>query len=191
MRLLFFLVCVLSIQNCRAEYPNRGISEQFLPQKIAAYMERYSDFSGAVLVGKKGEIIFSKGYGLANDELKVLNSPQTRFRIASLTKLFIAVAMMQLQERGLLNVQDTLSKYVPDYPNGDRITIHHLLTHTSGIPNYYKHFADVRFSANVKEMVAAFKKWSIEFEPGARFCYSNSGYAILAYINRKSVWQEI
>src|SRR5215213_5502043 len=93
-------------------------------------------FSGAVLVARDGRVVLSKGYGFANLELEVPNTPQTRFRLSSITKQFTAAAVLVLQERGKLNVQDPVCKYVENCPAAwQPVTIHHLLTHTSGIPN--------------------------------------------------------
>ena len=109
-----------------------------LEAKVDAYVKPLLEmkaFSGSILIAKKGQVLLSKGYGMANYELDVPNTPQTKFHIASITKTFTATAILLLQERGMLNVSDPLTKYIPDYPNGDKITIHHLLTHTSGIPD--------------------------------------------------------
>lgn len=163
------------------------VSDQMLRQKIDDSIQRHSHFNGAVLVAKEGKIILSKGYGFANYELNIPNTPQTKFPIASLTKPFTALAIMQLQEKQLLNVQDPISKFIPHFPNGDKITIHHLLSHTSGIANYYKppHFSDIALCKNLEEMISAIKAWPTEFEPGAEYSYSNSGYVVLAYIIEK------
>lgn len=158
------------------------VSNQRLVRQIDAYMQNYSDFSGAVLIAKAGEVVFSRGYGYANDDLGVLNTPQTKFRIASLAKSFTSMAIMQLQEQGLLSVRDPLSRFIPDYPDGNKITIHHLLTHSSGVQNYYKHFSDVCHCRSVDELVIALKAWPLDFEPGSQFRYSNSGYVLLAHI---------
>jgi CubicO group peptidase (beta-lactamase class C family) len=176
---LFFVLLMMGIGRMDAyiEASNQGLA-----QKIDAYLQEFGDFTGAVLVAKRGEIVLSKGYGHANDDLGVPNTPQTKFRIASLTKPFTAMAIMQLQEQNLLSVQDPLSKYIPDYPNGDQITIHHLLMHSSGVQNYHQHFADIRDSASVDELVRVFKHWPLDFEPGSQFRYSNSGYVLLAHI---------
>ena len=92
---------------------------------------------------------------------------------------------MVLEERGLLNVADPLTKYIPDYPNGDKITSHHLLTHTSGIPNVNE-FPDYerksRFPNTLDQIIAMFKNKTLEQEPGGGYCYSNSNYNLLAYI---------
>ena len=92
-------------------------------------------FHGAILIAKDGKTLLKKAYGVANYEHDAPNTPQTKFQIASVSKNFTATAIMILQERGQLNTQDPLNRYIPDYPNGDRITIHHVLTHSSGIPN--------------------------------------------------------
>ena len=93
-------------------------------------------FSGSVLVAQNGQVILSKGYGFANREQKIPNTAQTRFRLASITKQFTAMAIMMLQEQGKLNVQDKICAYITDCPEAWKpITIHQLLTHTSGIPD--------------------------------------------------------
>ncbi len=156
-----------------------------LAQKINEAIRKYSDFSGAVLVAKKGEIVLSKGYGFADYEHKIPNTNKTAFPIASLTKSFTALPIMQLQERKLLNVNDSVSIFIANYPAGKTMTIHHLLTHTSGIPNYYAHFSDIADCSNLKDMIEKVKNWPLSFEPGSQFCYSNTGYLLLAYIIEK------
>lgn len=166
---------------------NNHLSSQiieYLNARIAV-----NNFTGSVLVARSGEIIHAQGCGMANYELDVPNAPQTIFRIASITKQFTALAIVQLQEQGLLNVQDTISKYIPDYPDaGKNIAIHNLLTHTSGIPNY-TNFPDVletmMLPSPVEKTIAKFKDLPLEFEPGEKFSYSNSGYTLLTYILEK------
>lgn len=147
-------------------------------------------FSGSVLIAQKGVKILSKGYSMANYELGVPNSPETAFRIGSITKPITAIAIMQLQERGLLNVNDPLSKYFPDYRNGDKIFIHHLLTHTSGIPDFIKDDKDnfllsCKDCRKVDEIIKSFKDKPLKFEPGTKFEYCNSGYVLLGAIIEK------
>lgn len=154
---------------------------------IATYTEQQW-FSGSVLVAQKGKILLSKGYGMANYELSVPNTPTTKFRLGSVTKQFTAAAILQLQERGLLNVKDALKKFIPDYPHGDSITVHHLLNHTSGIANFtsmisYKEF--MRQAATLEETIGRFKKEPLDFTPGTQYNYSNSNYVLLAYIIEK------
>lgn len=145
-------------------------------------------FTGTVLIAENGKVIFLKSYGLANREHEVKNSEITKFRIGSITKQFTASAIMILQQEGLLSVHDPISKYLPDYPQGDKITIHHLLTHTSGIPNYTE-FPDFdNFSKNkhsLEDIVNYFKHYPLNFLPGENWSYSNSGYAVLGLIIEK------
>jgi CubicO group peptidase (beta-lactamase class C family) len=154
-------------------------------QKIDTYLKSFKNFSGAVLIAQNNNVILKKGYGYASYEFEVPNTPQTKFPIASNTKLFTALAIMQLQEQNLLNVQDTLNKYIPDFSHGDKVTLHHLLTHTSGIQNYYKQWPAICNCKNLEEMVTTIKTWPLEFEPGMSYSYSNSGYTLLAYIIEK------
>ncbi|HCQ91707.1 MAG TPA: penicillin-binding protein [Clostridium sp.] len=146
-------------------------------------------FSGAILVSIKGEKIISKGYGMANYELDVLNTSKTKFRIGSVTKQFTAVAIMQLFEKEKLSLDDTLDKYIPDYPKGDKVTIHHLLTHTSGIFNYTSIEGSIentmRKKHSLEMLINEFKYVPYDFEPEAKYSYSNSGYALLGYIIEK------
>ncbi len=144
-------------------------------------------FQGVVLVARDGKPILEKGYGFASRELGVMNTPDTRFLIASVTKQFTAAAIMQLKERGKLSLQDPITRHLPSYPAdpGDRIAIHHLLTHTSGIPNYLSDpeiWARISIEIPVSELVDTFRDRPLDFEPGTAFAYSNSGYVLLGLI---------
>ncbi len=159
-----------------------------LDNYVNAYVKQ-GKFSGSVLIAKNGKILLYKGYGMANYAYNIPNTPQTKFRLGSITKQFTAMAIMQLQEKGLLNVNDTVSKYISDYPNGDKITIHELLTHTSGIPNLtdfpeYKNIKKIPYT--LEQLIAIFKDKPLDFKPGETFKYSNSGYILLSYIIEKS-----
>ncbi len=146
-------------------------------------------FSGSVLIAKKGKVLLSKGYGLANTTSSVSNLPDTKFKLASVSKQFTAMAIMILQEKGKLSPEDKLTKYIPDYPDGDKITIHHLLTHTSGIPNVtaLPVFDSIKGKPHTLEQIIALtKNKALEFEPGSKFNYSNSGYIVLTYIIEKA-----
>jgi CubicO group peptidase (beta-lactamase class C family) len=150
---------------------------------------RAGGFSGAVLMARGGRILLAKGYGAANIELNVSNTPQTKFQIASLSKSFTAAAIMMLEERGQLRVMDPLSAFISDYPKGDRITIHHLLTHTSGIPNvndFPDYDARSKFPHGLEEIISWFKDKPLDFAPGERYGYSNSNYNLLAAIIEKA-----
>lgn len=176
-----------------AQQPIEPLAET-LQEKIAeidAYLEAYADikhFSGTILISREGRSPLLRSYGQANREHQVENTPTTKFRIGSVTKQFTAVAVLQLYEEGFLELQAPISKYLPDYPEGDRITVHHLLTHTAGIPEYLspEHFPDLlewmRQSSTTSQVVDRIKVLPLEFEPGEKFSYSNSGYILLTHI---------
>jgi CubicO group peptidase (beta-lactamase class C family) len=151
---------------------------------LNAYLET-GYFMGAVLVAHAGEILLSQGYGMANLEHEVPNTPQTKFRIGSVTKQFTATAILKLQEQGLLNVRDSISVYIPDYPKGERITVHQLLTHTSGIRNFTS-LPDAEENQPLKvtlnKVISWFSNLSLVYTPGDRYQYTNSGYVLLAKI---------
>lgn len=167
------------------------LTDPSVANQIEAYLKPFVDtgnFTGAVLVARKGRVLFERGYGMANYELQVPNSPATRFHIASVSKPFTALAILQLQEQGKLSVGDPVARFVPDFPNGDRITLEHLLTHTSGIPNVndlpdYDTFA--RSPHTIEQLVAKFSGLPLDFQPGADYHYSNSNYNLLALILEK------
>ncbi|HEY2392223.1 MAG TPA: serine hydrolase domain-containing protein [Candidatus Angelobacter sp.] len=164
--------------------------------QVDAYLTKEAQahfFRGVVLVGIDGRIEFEKGYGNANDEWEVRNTPATKFRIASLTKQFTAACILLLQERGRLNVRDPISKYLSGLPDMWRtITIHQLLTHTSGIPNYTNEAAFARIrrtGATPAEMVALAAAKPLEFTPGTKWAYSNTGYILLGMLIEKASGQ--
>jgi CubicO group peptidase (beta-lactamase class C family) len=175
----------------QASFQVSAKNKKELETQVDAYVKPYLDiggFNGTVLIAKKGKVLLSKGYGMANYELNVPNTPQTKFHLASVSKSFTAAAIMLLEERGLLNVNDPLKKFIPDYPNGDKITVHHLLTHTSGIANvnnFPDYDAKSRFPQTPASLVEMFKNTPLIMQPGERYNYSNSNYNLLAYIIEK------
>lgn len=143
-------------------------------------------FEGAVLVAKNGEVIFKKGYGLANREWGIKNETNTKFRIASITKQFTAMLALILHEKGVIRVSDSICKYVPDCPMAwKNIAIHHLMSNTSGIPDF-QNFPDndefERLSISVEKTIDRFKHLELLFSPGTSFYYSSSGFVLLGYI---------
>lgn len=143
------------------------------------------NFNGSILVGKKGQILLAKGYGIANFEHDIPNKSTTKYRVGSISKQFTSTSILLLEERGLLQVDDAISKYIPDFPNGDAITFHHLLTHSSGIPNFirFPDFADIKGNySSLVSTIDRFKHKPLEFSPGTTFNYCNSGYILLAHI---------
>ena len=146
-------------------------------------------FMGSVLVAKGTDILLNKGYGSANLEWDVPNSPATKFRLGSITKQFTAASILLLQERGKLNVQDPVKKYMADAPAAwDKITIYHVLTHTSGIPSFtsFPEYAKWEpFATTAAEELAWFRDKPLDFAPGEKWKYSNSGYVLLGYLIEK------
>ncbi len=147
---------------------------------IAQKSHAAGEFDGAILVARNGQVILSQGYGFADRENKILITPQTKFRLASIGKQFTAMAIMLLQARGKLNVKDKLCAYVPNCPeNWKPIALHHLLTHSSGLPG------TIRWLASPEEMVADAKNKSLLFQPGEKFSYSDVGFDLLGKIIEK------
>ncbi|WP_420572408.1 serine hydrolase [Kordia sp.] len=148
-----------------------------------------ANYGATVLVAKDGKTIYKKGFGKANVELDIAMMPEHVFEIGSITKQFTAIGILMLLEEGKLSLDDEITKYIPDYPTQDtKITIHHLLTHTSGIKSYtsipsLREFA--RKDLKVTELIDAFKNEPMDFKPGEQFRYNNSGYVLLGYIIEK------
>lgn len=148
----------------------------------------YRQFNGAVLVAENGKVIFKKGYGMANMEWNIPVETDTKFRLGSITKQFTSMLILQLVQEGKIKIEGKLTDYLPDYrkDTGDRITIHQLLNHTSGIPSYTglpNFFQEVsRNPYSVSDFVKKFASGDLEFEPGTKFSYNNSGYFLLGAI---------
>src|SRR5262245_38444154 len=143
-------------------------------------------FMGSVLVARGNDLLFNKGYGSANLEWQIPNTPSTKFRLGSVTKQFTAASILLLEERGKLKVEDPVKKYLPEAPAAwDKMTIYHVLTHTAGIPNFTS-FPDYRssepFATTTAKLVERFRDKPLEFQPGERMNYSNSGYVLLGYL---------
>lgn len=176
---LFYCLCGASQISCAQDPAAAKISQ--LLDKYAAF----DQLNGAVLVARDGKIIFKKGYGYANFEWDLPNTTDTKFRLASVTKQFTAMLILQLAEKGKLKLDGKITDYLPDYSraNGSRITVYHLLTHTSGVPNYtslpdfFQRHARNPYSP--KDFIPVFSELPLEFEPGSFYKYSNSGYFIL------------
>ena len=151
------------------------------------FNEKYSsDGPGAtVLVAKDGQVLYRKAYGLANLELGIPMKPENVFELGSITKQFTAVAILMLEEQGKLSIGDKLSKYISDYPEGEKVTIEHLLNHTSGIQSYtdmQSFMSQARVDMTPTELIDVFKNEPMNFQPGEQWRYNNSGYILLGYI---------
>ncbi|NNE67589.1 MAG: serine hydrolase [Pyrinomonadaceae bacterium] len=160
-----------------------------IEEMVKKYQE-YGQFNGAVLVAENGKVIHKKGYGMANMEWGIAVSPDTKFRIGSVTKQFTAAIILQLVDEGKIKLDAKMTEYLPKYrkETGDKVTIHHLLNHTSGIPSYTNGVFFREHSRDpytVDEFVEKFTQGDLEFEPGSKFRYNNSGYFLLGAIIEK------
>jgi CubicO group peptidase (beta-lactamase class C family)/uncharacterized protein YneR len=164
---------------------------QSTAERVDTLVRQYHDLgqiNGAVLVAESGEIIYEEGVGEADMTFGVANTADTRFLIGSVTKNFTGALILQLVEEGAVDLQAPLSTYLPDYPAevGDRVTVHHLLTHSSGIPSYtgLPEFRTtiVANPQTPESLIDYVKDRELEFEPGAEFRYNNSGYVLLGMI---------
>ncbi len=157
-------------------------------QEVLAQAHKYQQFNGSALIAENGKVVYKGAFGMANMEWGIPNTPDTRFRLGSITKQFTAMLTMQLVEQGKIKLDGKLSDYLPDYRKdiGEKVTVHHLLTHTSGIPSYTglpNFLQDVsRNPYKVADFVKKYASGDLEFEPGAKFSYNNSGYFLLGAI---------
>lgn len=156
-----------------------------LDEQVRAYVEQ-DRFNGSVLVARDGKILLRRGYGPANAEWNIPNTPDTKFRLGSITKQFTAMGILILERQGKLSVNDPVCKYVERCPETWKpITIHHLLTHTSGIPNFTG-FPDYNATkaqpSPPKDTLRRFIDKPLVFDPGTKYQYSNSGYVLLGYV---------
>ena len=145
------------------------------------------EFSGSVLIMRSKNILLNKSYGMADSETGIMNTPDTKFLIGSVTKQFTAMAVMQLYEKGLLDINDRLSSYLPDFSRSADITLENLLTHTSGIMDYMND--DIQLlpeiphdALSVRYIINLVGEKPLKFEPGLKYAYSNTNYLILGYI---------
>jgi len=158
-----------------------------LRAQLRQYMEAQEDvngFSGAVLVLKNGQMLLRTGVGACDREAGTPCKPQTRFRVGSITKTFTATAILMLAERRKLSLQDAVSKHLPYAPEAWKdVTLHHLLSHTSGIPSYTEPKpAEACSRHTAEELIALFRDKPLDFAPGSQWAYSNSGYVLLGEI---------
>ncbi len=173
---------LLGSQAARAD-PRPDVEQR--ADALVGTFARAGSFQGVVLLAVEGKVIYERAFGKASLELDVPNTPDLRFHIASVSKPFTAAAIQILAERGKLDLHAPLARVLPGYPHGDQLTLDHLLTHTSGIPNInafagYDDWSKDAHSA--EELVQHFRDQPLGFEPGERYDYSNSNYNLLAHI---------
>jgi CubicO group peptidase (beta-lactamase class C family) len=181
---VFLLIgCLLPVPVCQGQGD---------PSRMEQIVQSYAttkQFMGSVLVVQNDKVLLDKGYGYANLEWQIPGSPDAKFRLGSLTKQFTAACILLLEERGKLKTDDPVKKYMTDAPaTWDKITIYNLLTHTSGIPNFTS-FPDYRSTeaapTTAEKLVARFRDKNLDFQPGEKWNYSNSGYVLLGYLIEK------
>lgn len=186
---LLLLTLFVSLGSLSAQSPSTGSITNRLDQYLTA-AHQAERFNGVALVVQNGKVLLHKAYGVRNAASKAPNDTATRFPLLSITKSFTAALLLRLQEQGKLSVNDKLSQYFPDFPNGDQITLHHLLTHTSGLFNYTE-LIDEGDSALVchpvpkQRIIDIIRAKPLAFTPGQQFSYSNSGYFLLGLVMEK------
>src|SRR6478735_6848135 len=172
------ILAVVLTASCLAQdkVPNASVAR--MEQIIQASVPK--QFMGTVLVAQDGKVLLDKGYGFANLEWEVPNTPTTKFRLGSITKQFTAASILLLEERGKLKIEDPIKKYIPDAPaSWDKITLYNLLTHTSGVKNFTSlpEYRTRQLSPTTAEKsVALLYNLPLDFSPGEKMLYSNSGY---------------
>jgi len=172
--------------------PPAKLEPAALTAKFDDYLRAHAaqnGFMGTVLVAREGKPVLAKGYGLANVEWQIPNAPDTKFRIGSLTKQFTSMLIMQLREQGKVSLEHSLCVYLEPCPDAWKpVTVHHLLTHTSGIPTYTG-LADWRkvnmVPHTVDQMIGFFRNLPLQWKPGEQYAYNNSGYFLLGVIVEK------
>lgn len=156
-----------------------------LSKKIDAYVAPYVQhhvFSGVILVGKGDDVVFAKPYGMANYEFSVPVTLQSRFAIASITKMFTSAILARLSEEKKLSASDVLAKWVPDFPSADKITIAHLASHRSGVRDPESLRRIIRGNMTTAQVVDVLKKTPLASVPGETYSYTTANYAILAHV---------
>jgi CubicO group peptidase (beta-lactamase class C family) len=182
----FVLLAVLALQTSAFAQDKAAKIDEVL-----SLYQKYGQFNGSALVADNGKVIYKKGFGLANMEWSIPNMPDTKFRLGSITKQFTATLILQLVEQGKIQLDGKLSDYLADYrkDTGSKVTIHNLLSHTSGIPSYTSlpgFFQNVsRNPYTVDEFIKKYASGDLEFEPGTKFVYDNSGYFLLGAVIEK------
>ena len=186
MRPLISLFTLLVLNHFGAFAQNPDLKSKFDEYLNALYANE--TFSGTVLVAKGDQVVYQNGYGYAVAEHQIQNTPKTRFRLGSITKQFTSMAVMQCIEKGKISLEGKITDYLPNYPKttGNKVTIHHLLNHTSGIPSYTNDKELMKNRGSIveapEEFIKRFQDKALEFEPGSDYRYNNSGYYLLGMI---------
>ena len=189
MKNVIYLIVVFFIIGCNSKEETLKTTDDVFTLSIDSIMNANylpNEPGAAIIITKDSKEIYANGFGMANLELDVPMTSDMIFRLGSITKQFTAVSILILEEQGKLSVKDDIQKHLPNYPAYERIvTIENLLTHTSGIPSFTgfpNSFEIEQMKLTTNEILDLFKDKPLEFEPGERYSYSNSGYAVLGAI---------
>jgi len=176
-----FYIAILLLLSAGAAFGQRAKLDRLMD-----YYAVHDHFNGTVLVVRKGAILLSKSYGYGDDFSKAKNTESTMYLLGSNTCQFTAEMIVQLDSKGRLGLEDRLGKYLPGYPNADRITLKNLLTHTSGIADFMRDSAFVRYSQGKPVtrdyVLARFRNSALVFTPGANYEYSSSNYFLMGMV---------
>ncbi len=181
-KLISLLIVIFFFQSGFAQ--QIGLLESKIDEYVIPYLEMDA-WSGVISIYQSGQPIIQRSYGYADREWETPNTAQTKFRIASISKVFTEVAILKLVENNQLSLEDKLTAFIPDYPRGNEISVRQLLTHRSGVPhlNSFPNYNElIKFDYRIEDVIDLFKNKPLEFEPGFRYRYSNSGYVLLAFI---------
>jgi CubicO group peptidase (beta-lactamase class C family) len=199
LRFAVVLALWVAVPGCSYPVPEAAASlvsgsegnDSELARKVDDYLDRAvaaDEFSGAVLVAREGNVLYRKAFGLASRSFGKPNEVSTKFNLGSMNKMFTAVAISQLAQRGKLSFGDVVGTHLPDWPNArvrNEVTLHQLLTHTSGMGSYfndtYERSAKERFR-KVQDYRPLYADEALQFDPGSRWSYSNSGFMLLGEI---------
>ncbi len=190
--LLRFLIVICSLGSCHASLAQQPTTADSDPVRMAEQKLRSIEAASmpgiSVLVARDGKVLLEHAIGFADLEKDIPITPSTKFRIGSVTKQFTAAAILKLIEDGQLELDDTLDRFLPNFNRGDQVTIHHLLSHTSGIPSYTddpKFLSTATEPTTEEDLIASFSRLDFTFDPGEKFHYNNSGYFLLGHIAGK------
>src|ERR1700738_236873 len=179
--------CALGTASVGSQGPDDAVKSRL--DQVAQSYTKDNAFMGTVLVVEGDKVLLDRGYGMADLEWNIPNVPEAKFRLGSLTKQFTATLVLLLQQDGKLNINDPVSKYLPDSPKTwEKITLANLLGHTSGIPSFteMQEFGVWRMSPHTKdEELALFRDKPLDFEPGSKWAYSNSNFEVLGAVIEK------
>jgi CubicO group peptidase (beta-lactamase class C family) len=187
LRIIFFLI-VVTIQFSSAIFAQPVQStptDAEISARVSEYLQPLIDskeLSGTLLIGRGSKVVFEKSYGMANYELGVLNTPKTRFCIASVSKPITYIILLKLLEAGKLDLKDPISKWFPDFPRGAEITVEHLASHSSGLPHRVTTDAEEVEAHTAADMVEFAKRAKLIHEPGSQSGYSSAGYSVLSRV---------